>query len=159
MEMKRMAVFVLLGVLLALAGCGGSSRTGQVISGIRGLDLAPSSQITLRQGGSHSISGTGMRLAHLNINGELVASGAAALPSDTAIQVAKKIGDHCRQHGCSTRSIATHQGPRNTDAVTSFEYSLGRCQGRVDVWVIETAYESEKGKVLGQIIVTVNEAR
>jgi len=99
-----------------------------------------------------------MRLSHLTVSGELVSSDASQLPSDVAVQIAEKIHDYLGKNGCSTNPVAGGQGPAG-NALSFCEYSLAGCTGRVDVFVIENAYESRGENVLAQVIVTVNEAR
>jgi hypothetical protein len=144
---------------MLLTGCADRSRNEKVIDGIRNLTLVDSPGISFETDGSEREGGTGMRLSHLRITGRLLSLDASGLPPDLAEEVAKRIRGYLVAEGCQLHGGGQSQGASPTDQVSSISYSLQGSEGRVEVYVIGRPSEYQGKKALGELMVTLDEAR
>lgn len=155
--LSLIAALVACGMLLT--GCADRSKNEKVIDGIGNLTLVDSPGISFETDGSAREGGTGRRLSTLRITGRLFSLDGTALPTDLAEKVANRIRDYLLAVGCRVDGGGQSQGASPIDAVSSISYSLQGSEGRVDVYVILRPSEYQGKKALGELMVTLNEAR
>ena len=109
------------------------------------------------------------KLGHFDVIGELVSTNLAGLPPNLADDVACAVRAELVKAGCVIRggghggginyTPASEVSNANVDGA-SVDYSFNGTEGRVDVLVIQRNYAPDpKTKVVGQLILTLNESR
>ncbi len=129
----------------------------RVIDSVEHLDFVDVPSVSFAANRSGRNSGDAAKLSHLEIWGELVSTNRSELPEDLADRVAGRIRTHLERQGCVIHGSGHGGMPKATCA--SISYHLNKAEGRIDVTVIDRGFESHGKNVVGQLMITVNEAR
>ena len=165
---KSSILLLLLLVCLVFSGCADWTKNEQVIAGIENLNLADPSVITFRGMGDGFLGGTGAKIAQLQIIAEIESVQDSTLPPDLVKDIKIKIINYLQSKGCLIHGGGYGGGISYTDisgveysnvSMASIYYSLQGAEAIVDIIVIERDYKIEDHKIVGQLIIMLNEAR
>ena len=154
---------------LVVTGCMDRTDNEKILHKIEGVRLVNSPGLTFRKMGSGYVGGTAEKLGHFEVIGELASTNGSALPPNLAADVAGVVHAELEKAGCVIRggghgggihyTPASEVSNANIDTACVY-YSLNGTDGRVDVLVIERKYAPDpKTKVVGQLMLTLNESR
>jgi hypothetical protein len=171
--MKTLAATLLATTLPLLCGCGNYlsadySRNDAVIQSLQKVSLIELPGVTLRSPGAGFSGGSAAKMARLELVFEIFSSDGKALPSDFADRIAQNIKNHLSSEGCTITGGGKGGGINYTDAsgvkqanlgMASVRFSFRGSEGVADVLLIDRDYTADGKRVVGQLTITVTEAR
>ncbi len=161
--------FTVIALALVMAGCVDRAKNDQVLDSIDKLKLVNSPGLIFHRMGGSSSGGSAEVLGTVEIIGELMSTNNSPLPPELAKDIANGIRTELTKQGCVVKGGGEGGGIHYTAASgvsnanvekASVYYSFNGSEGRVEIFVIERDYAREpKAKVVGQLILTMNESR
>jgi hypothetical protein len=158
--MRGIAWILCVGCIVITSGCADRSRNNKTLNSIQGLDLVSEAGIRFEEAGADELSGTSVKFAYAKRWGDIVSISGAELSPDVLGRMTNNIEKLLKSQGCAkVKSSIWPSGGLSSVRHATVDYSLEGSEARINVWIMPGGNDIKGRKILGHLILSVNEAR